>query len=61
MAKWGSALVASRQFSSVTPKCSSIISERSQPGVNATAVAACAASSCDQAKASRFTDHLARS
>ena len=38
MAKCGTFASASRQFSSVTPKMSSITSERSQPGVTATAV-----------------------
>ena len=40
MPKWGIRSVASRQLASVTPKASSIISERSQPGVSATAVRA---------------------
>src|SRR5688572_11869378 len=38
MPKWGMRSVASRQLASVTPNASSIISERSQPGVRATAV-----------------------
>src|ERR687893_167137 len=38
MTKCGWMAVASRQFDSSTPKFSSIISERSQPGVKATAV-----------------------
>ena len=38
MAKCGTLAVASSQFDSSTPKLSSIISERSQPGVSATAV-----------------------
>ena len=37
-AKCPSSAVAVRQFDSSTPNASSIISERSQPGVNATAV-----------------------
>ena len=53
--------VASRQFASVTPKGSSIASERSQPGVSATAVAPCGSSSCACAHASRITAFLARS
>jgi len=47
--------MASRQFSSETPKLSSLISERSHPGVMATAVARCGASSCPWEKASRLT------
>ena len=60
-AKWPPAAGVSRQVSSVTPKASSIISERSQPGVSATAVQPCGASSSPCAKASRSTDTLARS
>ena len=52
---------ASRQVSSVTPKASSIISERSQPGVSATAVQPYGASSCAWPNASRITPALARS
>jgi hypothetical protein len=53
--------VASRQFSSVTPKRPSIISGRSQPGVSDTAVAWCLASSFACAQAIRFTATLGRS
>jgi hypothetical protein len=53
--------VASRQLASATPKVSSIISERSQPGVSATAVPPCGARSSDCAYASRMTAFFARS
>jgi hypothetical protein len=52
---------ASRQLSSVTPKVSSIISDLSQPGVSASAVHPCGASSCAWAKARRTTAFLTRS
>ncbi len=61
MAKCGTFSSASRQFASVTPKLSSIISERSQPGVSATAVAPRVPSSCPSANAIRRTADLARS
>jgi hypothetical protein len=38
-------LPASRQFSSATPKCSSIVSDRRNPGVTATHVTRCGFSS----------------
>ena len=53
--------VASRQFSSVTPNASSIISERSQPGVMQTEVAPCGARSLACAQAMRVTATFARS
>ena len=59
--KCGGALPGSFQSSSVTPKVSSIISERSHPGVSATAVQPWGSSCLAWAKASRRTDALARS
>ena len=61
MQKWGVRSVASRQFDSLTEWCSSICSERIQPGVSATAVQPCSSSSCACAHASRITAVLARS
>lgn len=55
------AVVTSLQVSSVTPMCSSIISERNQPGVSATAVHPKGASSCACANAMRKTELFARS
>src|SRR5204863_6441281 len=52
-AKSGGAESDSRQFASETPKLSSIISDRSQPGVLATAVALKCSSSCPRENASR--------
>jgi hypothetical protein len=61
MQKCGVRSVASRQFDSLTPWCSSISSERIHPGVSATAVQPCGASSSACAQASRITEVLARS
>src|SRR5699024_1101022 len=55
------ASAASRQVSSVTPKASSIISERSHPGVTETAVPPCGASSWPCAYARRSTAVFVRS
>ena len=52
---------ASRQLASVTPKCSSIASERRKPGVTATAVTPVPASSSPMSNASRIAPILARS
>jgi hypothetical protein len=52
---------ASRQVSSVTPKFSSMISDRSHPGVTHTAVAPRGPSSCPSENASLFTATFARS
>ena len=52
---------ASRQFASVTPKWSSIHSERRKPGVTASAVMPRSFSSCESANAIRMTVVFTRS
>ena len=52
---------ASRQLASVTPRWSSIHSERRKPGVTATAVTPRSFSSCESAKAIRMTVVFTRS
>jgi len=59
--KCGTFVVASCQFASVTPKASSIISERNHPGLIETEVAPCGASSWACAQAMRVTATFARS
>ncbi|CAM5470914.1 hypothetical protein SANTM175S_03958 [Streptomyces antimycoticus] len=61
MAKCGSFSTASRQFSSVTPKWSSICSERRKPGETLTAVPSNSFSSSASPKAIRIGAFLARS
>lgn len=61
MAKCGSWATASRQVSSVTPKWSSISSERRKPGVSETAVPPCSFSSAARPKAMRCGAFLVRS
>ena len=60
-AKWRSVAIASRHVGSVTPKWSSIASERRKPGLTATAAMPCGRSSSACARARRMTDDLARS
>jgi hypothetical protein len=61
MAKCGTRSSASRQVASVTPNASSIISERSQPGVSATAVAPVRREVPRLREGERMTAFLARS
>ena len=61
MQKCGVVASASRQFCSVTPKCSSIRSDRSQPGVTVTAVVAVPTSSAVRPMVIRSTVALTRS
>ena len=56
--KFGSFLPPSRQVSSVTPKCSSMDSERRKPGVMARTAMPCGASSLAHASGSSFCDSL---
>ena len=52
--KFGSFLPASRQLSSVTPRCCSMDSDRRKPGVTAMTVMPCGASSAAQSSGSTF-------
>ena len=52
---------ASRQLSSRTPKCSSIASDRIQPGVTASGVTGCSRSSCVRPTTIRCTHAFTKS